>query len=86
MAELSELMCCSSSLAFKNQLLRRPKEHHSFILKLSRHDGKTTGSMSLKNRNGFGLHIIVILFTLIFDGSEIIQYSYRGIGQPHVIP
>ena len=50
-AELFELTCCSSGLAFKSQLLRRPKEHHSFMLKLSHHGGKTSpyGLKNLKN-------------------------------------
>ncbi len=39
-----------------------------------------------KNRNGFGIHIVIVFFALVFDRSEIIQYSDRGIGQAHIIP
>ena len=41
MAELSELSYCSSGLAFKSELLRRPEAHHGFAPKLSHHGGKT---------------------------------------------
>ena len=48
MAELSELTCCASGLASKSELLRRPKAHHSFILKLSHHGGKTIKTFSYR--------------------------------------
>lgn len=42
--------------------------------------------LTLKNRNGLGLRIIIIFLTLIFNRCEIIQYANRGVGQTHVIP
>ena len=43
------LTCRPSGLAFKSQLLRRPKDHHGFVPKLSHHGGKTT-PLGLKNQ------------------------------------
>lgn len=43
-------------------------------------------ALALKERNGFSTHVVVVPLTLIFDGSEIVQYTYRSIGQSHIIP
>ena len=32
------------------------------------------------------LHIVIVLLTLIFDRSKVIQYTNRGACQTHVIP
>ena len=51
MAELFELTCCSSDHAPESELSRSSKEHHSFMLKLSLHGGKTSpyGLKNMKN-------------------------------------
>ena len=48
-AEVYDLTCCPSGLAFKSELLRRPEAHHGFLLKLSHHGGKNTALRAEKH-------------------------------------
>ena len=41
---------------------------------------------ALESRDGFSKLIVIVLFALVFDGSEIKKDAYRRIGQAHVVP